>query len=40
MNGRNVSENNIFGEELTIKIYKELIELNIKESVKNWQESQ
>lgn len=33
----NVSENNIFGEELTIKIYKELIELNIKSPVKNWQ---
>lgn len=32
-----VSENNIFGKELIIKIYKELIELNIRSSIKNWQ---
>ena len=34
---KKVSENNIFGKELIIKVYKELTELNIKSSIKNWQ---
>ena len=34
---KKVSENNIFGKELIIKVYKELTELNMKSSIKNWQ---
>ena len=34
---KKVSENNIFGKELIIKVYKEHTELNMKSSIKNWQ---